>query len=106
MRENAKTARENLLHECEGLLSRLQECSINLIKEDEHDFVVDSSSLADALHLLTTSDDQIGLLLTEVPIMCFSIVVFAFIVCAFSIFGVSGADLSIWCTMRSLRAKN
>ncbi|KAF5456748.1 hypothetical protein F2P56_026194 [Juglans regia] len=65
MREHAKTARENLLHECDGLISRLQECSINLIKEDEHDFVVDSSSLADAPHLLTTSDDQIGLLLAE-----------------------------------------
>ncbi|XP_041016690.1 PX domain-containing protein EREL1 [Juglans microcarpa x Juglans regia] len=65
MREHAKTARENLLHECDGLISRLQVCSINLIKEDEHDFVVDSSSLADALHLLTTSDDQIGPLLAE-----------------------------------------
>ncbi|KAG2700172.1 hypothetical protein I3760_07G220100 [Carya illinoinensis] len=65
MREHAKTARENLLHECNSLIGRLQKCSINLIKEDGHDFVEDSSSLADALHLLTTTDDQIGLLLAE-----------------------------------------
>lgn len=78
MREHAKTARENLLHECNSLISRLQKCSINLIKEDGHDFVEDSSSLADALHLLTTTDDQIGLLLAEVPIIYFSIGVFTF----------------------------
>ncbi|KAB1204638.1 hypothetical protein CJ030_MR8G012710 [Morella rubra] len=67
--EHAKTARKKLLHECSSLRHRLQECNINLITEDEHDFVVDSSSLADALHLLTTSDDRIGLLLAEAQLL-------------------------------------
>lgn len=69
MREHEKTARKKLLDECNILRNRLQECHINLTTGDEHDLVVDSSSLANALDLLTTSDDHIGLLLAEVPFM-------------------------------------
>lgn len=81
MREHEKTARKNLLNECNILRNRLQECHINLTTGDEHDLVVDSSSFTNALDLLTTSDDRIGLLLAEVPFMflrsfCFHILFF------------------------------
>ncbi|KAK4600751.1 hypothetical protein RGQ29_010394 [Quercus rubra] len=69
MREHAKASREKLLHECHILHNRLQECNTNLLADNEDNFVADSSSLADALDLLATSDDRIGLLLSEVPFM-------------------------------------
>ncbi|XP_059460610.1 PX domain-containing protein EREL1 isoform X2 [Corylus avellana] len=69
MREHEKTARKNLLNECNILRNRLQECHINLTTGDEHDLVVDSSSFTDALDLLTTSDDRIGLLLAEAQLL-------------------------------------
>lgn len=55
-----------LLRECQILRNRLQECSVNFLAEEEDKFTVDSSSLSDALDLLTTSDNRIGLLLAEV----------------------------------------
>ena len=64
MEEHGKIARKKLLHDCRILCDRLQECNVNLLSEDD-DFVMDFS-LADALDLLTTSDDQIVHLLTEV----------------------------------------
>ncbi|KAK4600750.1 hypothetical protein RGQ29_010394 [Quercus rubra] len=67
MREHAKASREKLLHECHILHNRLQECNTNLLADNEDNFVADSSSLADALDLLATSDDRIGLLLSELP---------------------------------------
>ncbi|KAJ6434919.1 hypothetical protein OIU84_000210 [Salix udensis] len=63
MEEHGKIARKKLLHDCRILCDRLQECNVNLLSEDD-DFVMDFS-LADALDLLTTSDDQIVHLLTE-----------------------------------------
>ncbi|KAG5225262.1 phox domain-containing family protein [Salix suchowensis] len=63
MEEHGKIARKKLLHDCRILCDRLQECNVNLLSEDD-DFVMDIS-LADALDLLTTSDDQIVHLLTE-----------------------------------------
>ncbi|XP_062163862.1 PX domain-containing protein EREL1 isoform X2 [Alnus glutinosa] len=69
MREHEKTARKKLLDECNILRNRLQEYHINLTTGDEHDLVVDSSSLANALDLLTTSDDHIGLLLAEAQLL-------------------------------------
>lgn len=63
MKERGKIARKKLLHDCRILCDQLQECNVNLLSEDDN-FVVDFS-LADALDLLTTSDDQIGHLLTE-----------------------------------------
>lgn len=66
--ERAKTARQKLLHECGQLRNRLQECSIDFLAENGKEFVVDSASLSDALNLLITSDNQIDLILAEVPI--------------------------------------
>uniref|UniRef100_A0A6N2KN35 PX domain-containing protein n=1 Tax=Salix viminalis TaxID=40686 RepID=A0A6N2KN35_SALVM len=63
MEEHGKIAQKKLLHDCRILCDRLQECNVNLMSEDD-DFVMDFS-LADALDLLTTSDDQIVHLLTE-----------------------------------------
>lgn len=69
MREHAKASREKLLHECHILHNRLQESNTNLLADNEDNFVADSSSLADALDLLATCDDRIGLLLSEVTFM-------------------------------------
>lgn len=68
-REQAKAARMKLLHECQILRNRLQECSVNFLAEEEDKFTVDSSSLSDALDLLTTSDNRIGLLLAEAQLL-------------------------------------
>ncbi|KAM7490081.1 hypothetical protein LguiA_033002 [Lonicera macranthoides] len=65
--KNAKTARRKLLHDCELLRNRLQECNINLFDEKEDNkLVLNSSSLPDVLNLLATSDNQISLLFAEV----------------------------------------
>ncbi|XP_050268398.1 PX domain-containing protein EREL1-like isoform X2 [Quercus robur] len=69
MREHAKASREKLLQECHILHNRLQECNTNLLADNEDNFVADSSSLADALDLLATSDDRIGLLLSEAQLL-------------------------------------
>ena len=42
------------------------ECSVNFLAEEEDRFTVSPSSLSDALDLLETSDNRIGLLLAEV----------------------------------------
>ncbi|KAK4853779.1 hypothetical protein QYF36_014459 [Acer negundo] len=67
--DSAKTARRKLLHECRILHSRFQECNINLLTEDKDDFILESSSLADALDLLTTSDDGIARILAEAHLL-------------------------------------
>jgi hypothetical protein len=54
-----------LLHECTILQKRLQECSVNFLVEEEDKLNVDTSP-SDALDLLATSDNRIGLLLAEV----------------------------------------
>ncbi|KAF6158162.1 hypothetical protein GIB67_014956 [Kingdonia uniflora] len=66
--EHAKNARGKLLHECGILRHRLQECSVNFLAGEEDKFTVDSS-LSDALDLLTTSDNRIGLLLAEAQLL-------------------------------------
>ncbi|KAK8706711.1 hypothetical protein V6N13_057788 [Hibiscus sabdariffa] len=63
--KHVRNAREKLLNECRLLHNRLLECSVNLSTDDE-DVIKDSSSVEAALDLLTTSDDKITLLLTEV----------------------------------------
>lgn len=63
---NAKSASKNLLHECRVLRDRLQECSVNFLADEEDKFTISPSSLSDALDLLATSDNRIGLLLAEV----------------------------------------
>lgn len=64
--EHANNANSKLLHECEILRNRLQECSVNFLSEEEDKLDLDTSSPSDAIDLLTTSDNRIGLLLAEV----------------------------------------
>lgn len=64
--ESASAANAKLLHECEILRNRLQECSVNFLSEEEDKLIVDTSSPSDAIDLLITSDNRIGLLLAEV----------------------------------------
>ncbi|GLT25334.1 hypothetical protein SLA2020_004680 [Shorea laevis] len=64
--EHARTTREKLLGECRVLQNRLLECNVKLSTTDGENSVVDSSSIEDALDLLTTSDNKISLLLAEV----------------------------------------
>ncbi|KAF6162701.1 hypothetical protein GIB67_022360 [Kingdonia uniflora] len=66
--EHTKNARGKLLHECGILRHRLQECCVNFLVEEEDKFTV-NSSLLDALDLLTTSDNRIGLLLAEAQLL-------------------------------------
>ncbi|CAK7353736.1 unnamed protein product [Dovyalis caffra] len=67
MKEREKITRKKLLNDCKILCDRLQECNVNLSSEDDK-FILESS-LADALDLLTTSDDQIGHLLAEAQLL-------------------------------------
>ncbi|KAK4349191.1 hypothetical protein RND71_031946 [Anisodus tanguticus] len=62
--EQARTSFMKLLHECQVLRQRFEECNINLVNKD--DLVMDHPSCSDALNLLTTYDNQINLLLAEV----------------------------------------
>ncbi|KAJ0031617.1 hypothetical protein Pint_12425 [Pistacia integerrima] len=62
--DRVKTARKKLLHKCRILHSRFQECNTDLT-ENQDNFILESPSLADALELLNTSDDQIALLHAE-----------------------------------------
>ncbi|MBA0599370.1 hypothetical protein Gorai_005591, partial [Gossypium raimondii] len=67
--EHANAANAKLLHECNLLWDRLQECSVNFLSEEEDKLNVDTSSPSDALDLLTTSDNRIGLLLAEAQLL-------------------------------------
>ncbi|XP_022132465.1 PX domain-containing protein EREL2 [Momordica charantia] len=69
MRQQANTAQKKLLSECRSLHGRLQKCHMNLSADDDCNDVVESSSLSNALDLLTTSDDQINLLLAEANLL-------------------------------------
>lgn len=75
-----KTVREKLLHECRILLNQFQACNVNLFAEENDNIILESSSVADALALLTSSDDQISHLKTEV----LSTVFHQFVVCNLS----------------------
>uniref|UniRef100_A0A7N0TFM7 PX domain-containing protein n=1 Tax=Kalanchoe fedtschenkoi TaxID=63787 RepID=A0A7N0TFM7_KALFE len=65
----AIAANTKLLHECEILRVRLQECSVNFLVEEENKLILDTSSPSDALDLLTTADNRIGLLLAEAQLL-------------------------------------
>ncbi|KAM7498260.1 hypothetical protein LguiA_022674 [Lonicera macranthoides] len=65
--ENAVNAK--LLHECEILRNRLEECSVNFLVEEEDKLIMDTPSPSDAIDLLTTSDNRIGLLLAEAQLL-------------------------------------
>ncbi|XVE89058.1 hypothetical protein DITRI_Ditri19aG0119900 [Diplodiscus trichospermus] len=67
--ECVNAANTKLLHECNLLRHRLQECSVNFLSEEEDKLIVDTSSPSDALDLLTTSDNRIGLLLAEAQLL-------------------------------------
>ncbi|KAL8256280.1 hypothetical protein R6Q59_031347 [Mikania micrantha] len=67
--EKEEVARVKLLHECDILQHRLQECSMNLVYESENKLVIDSPSLQDALELVKISDDRIEALLAQVQIL-------------------------------------
>ncbi|KAE8680829.1 signal recognition particle 54 kDa protein 2-like [Hibiscus syriacus] len=67
--KHANAANNKLLHECSILWDRLQECSVNFLSEEEDKLNVDTSSPSDALDLLTTSDNRIGLLLAEAQLL-------------------------------------
>lgn len=64
--ETAKTANKKLMHEYDVLQNRLQECNVKFHMEDESKLVMESSSPSEAMDLLATSDNRIGLLIAEV----------------------------------------
>ncbi|KAF3329553.1 Sorting nexin-4 [Carex littledalei] len=66
--KDTNLSREKLLHECKILRDRLQECGVNLFSEDEDKLVIENS-VGDALDLLATSDNRIGLLLAEAQLL-------------------------------------
>ncbi|KAJ8536213.1 hypothetical protein K7X08_034614 [Anisodus acutangulus] len=65
-REHASAANIKLLHEYEILRSRLEECSIKFLIEEENKH---ASSPSDAIDILSTSDNRIGLLLAEAQLL-------------------------------------
>uniref|UniRef100_A0A2P2JYI3 Uncharacterized protein n=1 Tax=Rhizophora mucronata TaxID=61149 RepID=A0A2P2JYI3_RHIMU len=67
--EHVTTANSKLLHECEILRNRLQECSVSFLIEEEDKLIVETSSPSDAIDILTTSDNRIGLLLAEAQLL-------------------------------------
>lgn len=54
------------MHECDVLQNRLQECNVKFHIEDDSKLIMDSSSPSEAIDLLATSDNRIGLLIAEV----------------------------------------
>ncbi|WMV41834.1 hypothetical protein MTR67_035219 [Solanum verrucosum] len=70
--EQARASFMKLLHECQVLRQRFEECNINLVNENEDDLFMDHPSCSDALKLLTTYDNQINFLLAEVLKLRFS----------------------------------
>ncbi|XP_021736687.1 PX domain-containing protein EREX-like isoform X2 [Chenopodium quinoa] len=64
----ASSVNEKLLHECSILQKRLEESSVNFLVEEEDKLVLDTSP-SDAIDLLTTSDNRIGLLLAEAQLL-------------------------------------
>lgn len=56
---------KNLIYECGVLRHRLQECTVNVLSEEDT-ITLNSSSVSETLDALTISDSRIGLLLAEV----------------------------------------
>ncbi|XP_010503583.1 PREDICTED: protein CROWDED NUCLEI 4-like [Camelina sativa] len=67
--ETAKNADEKLLHEYDVLQNRLQECNVQFHIEEESTLIMDSSSPSEAIELLATSDNRIGLLIAETQLL-------------------------------------
>ncbi|CAN4076112.1 unnamed protein product [Withania somnifera] len=66
--EQARTSFMKLLHRCQVLRQRFEECNINLVNQNGDELVMDPfhPSCSDALNLLMTYDNQINYLLAEV----------------------------------------
>ncbi|KAL0719394.1 hypothetical protein Bca4012_068718 [Brassica carinata] len=67
--ETAKTANKKLMHEYDVLQNRLQECNVKFQIEDECELIMESSSPSEAIDLLATSDNRIGLLIAETQLL-------------------------------------
>ncbi|KAL8457053.1 hypothetical protein ACS0TY_034221 [Phlomoides rotata] len=65
--ESVDAANRKLLRECEILRGRLEECSVNFL--DEQDNKLKMEFLPDALDILATSENRIGLLLAEAQLL-------------------------------------
>lgn len=65
-KEHATAANIKLLHEYEILRNRLEESSVSFVIKEENKLVLDASSPSDPIDILSTSDNEIGLLLAEV----------------------------------------
>lgn len=63
-RDCINAANRKLLHECEILRSRLRECCVNFLAEQEYKSNMESRP--DAVDILATSENRIRLLLAEV----------------------------------------
>ncbi|PIN06865.1 hypothetical protein CDL12_20570 [Handroanthus impetiginosus] len=68
-REHVNAANAKLLHEFEILRRQLEECSVNFLFEQENKLKTDAWSPTDALDLLATSENRIGLLLAEAQLV-------------------------------------
>lgn len=67
--EQAAAARAKLLREAEILRQRLQECSVDIISKGGDKYTVNAASTSEAVDLLATSDNRIGLLLAEAQLL-------------------------------------
>ncbi|KAL3691953.1 hypothetical protein R1sor_005604 [Riccia sorocarpa] len=68
--ETVRKSRAKFLHEVATLRQRLQECTVDyLAREEERSANKSSSAVTDALDLLSTSDNRIGLLLAEAQLL-------------------------------------
>lgn len=74
--KQAETAIEQLLNESKFVLDQLQECSLKFPVVDGDGFNTYSSSVADAMDLLTISDGQIGIILRKVPFLIIIVIHF------------------------------
>lgn len=67
--EYTDTNNAKLLRECDILRSQLEECNLNFLAEEENKLKMDTSSKSEAVDLLATSDNRIGLLLAEAQLL-------------------------------------
>ncbi|KAG6608161.1 PX domain-containing protein EREL1, partial [Cucurbita argyrosperma subsp. sororia] len=68
LRQHANTAWRKLLSECRSIHGRLQSCSMNFTVDD-YNHIAESSSLSNALDVLTTSEDRLNFLLAEANLL-------------------------------------
>ncbi|XP_042052598.1 PX domain-containing protein EREX-like [Salvia splendens] len=66
-RDCIDAANRKLLHECNILRSQLEECGVNFLVEQEYKLKMESPG--DAMDLLATSENRIGLLLAEAQLL-------------------------------------